>query len=66
MTETRRRSDVRARAVFGHRVVALAALATVVLAFFLTLPALVSEPVSIPFTRRWPARCSSSRVARSP
>ena len=51
MTETGRRGDVRARAVFGHRVLALAArAAVVVLAFFLTIPALVSEPVSVPFT----------------
>ena len=43
-------SDVRARAVFGHRMLALAARgAVVILAFFLTIP-LVSEPVSVPFT----------------
>ena len=51
MAQTGRRADVRARAVFGHRMLALAArAAVVVLAFFLTIPALVSEPVSIPFT----------------
>ena len=44
------KSDVRARAVFGHRMLALAARgAVVVLAFFLTVP-LVSEPISLPFT----------------
>src|ERR1043165_2178559 len=44
------KSDVRARAVFGHRLYALAARgAVVILAFFLTIP-LVSEPVSVPFT----------------
>ena len=42
MTETGRRGDVRARAVFGHRVLATAArAAVVVLAFFLIIPALV-------------------------
>ena len=42
--------DVRARAVFGHRTLALAARgAVVVLAFFLTVP-LVSEPIPVPFT----------------
>ena len=44
------KGDVRARAVFGHRMLALAARgAVVVLAFFLTVP-LVAEPVSVPFT----------------
>ena len=44
------KGDVRARAVFGHRMLALAARgAVVVLAFFLTVP-LVSEPISVPFT----------------
>ena len=52
MAQTGRRADVRARAVFGHRMLALAAPAAVVVLafFFLTIPALVSEPVSIPFT----------------
>src|ERR1043165_2085664 len=44
------KSDVRARAVFGHRLYALAARgAVVILAFYLTVP-LVSEPISVPFT----------------
>ena len=44
------KGDVRARAVFGHRMLALAARgAVVVLAFFLTIP-LVAEPISVPFT----------------
>ena len=44
------KNDVRARAVFGHRMLALAARgAVVILAFYLTVP-LVSEPVSVPFT----------------
>ena len=43
------KGDVRARAMFGHRLWALAARgAVVILAFFLTVP-LVSEPVSVPF-----------------
>jgi signal transduction histidine kinase len=39
-------NDVRARAVFGHRASALAArIAIVVLAFYLTIPSVASEPV---------------------
>ena len=42
--------DVRARAVFGHRTLALAArAAVVVLAFYLTVPSLASEPVFAEF-----------------
>ena len=44
------KSDVRARAVFGHRMLALAARgAVVILAFYLTVP-FVSEPMSVPLT----------------
>ena len=59
------KGDVRARAVFGHRMLALAARgAVVVLAFFLTVP-LVSEPVSVPVHRHDGGRAADRRLRRA-